>query len=196
MKYQGANMEELKQKIIDEGKALNNDILKVDSFINNQVDPLLMMHIGEDIAEHYRDKGITKVAAIETSGIAPAIMTASALQVPMVIIKKHTNKLVSGGLLQTEITSFTTGDTFELTVSPKFLKKDDHVLIIDDILANGEAIVGVIRLIRLAHATVAGSAVLIEKAFQPGRKKLEEAGVEVYSLTKIISMKKGHIEVE
>ena len=189
-------MEELKQKIIDEGKALNNDILKVDSFINNQVDPLLMMHIGEDIAEHYKNKGITKVAAIETSGIAPAIMTASALQVPMVIIKKHANKLVSGGLLQTEITSFTTGDTFELTVSPMFLKKDDHVLIIDDILANGEAMVGVIRLIRLAHATVAGSAVLIEKAFQPGRRKLEEAGIEVYSLTKIISMKKGHIEVE
>ena len=189
-------MDELRQKVIDEGRALNNDILRVDSFINNQVDPILMMHIGEDIAEHYKDMGITKVAAIETSGIAPAIMTASALSVPMVIIKKHANKLVSGGLLQTEITSFTTGDTFELTVSPKFLKKDDHVLIIDDILANGEAMVGVIRLIRLAHATVAGSAVLIEKAFQPGRRKLEESGVEVYSLTKIISMKKGHIEVE
>lgn len=189
-------MQELKDRLLSEGRAINKDMLKVDSFLNAQVDPVLMQHIGEHIAERYKDKGITKVVTIESSGIAPAFTTASVLGVPMIIIKKRANKAIAGKLLQTEITSFTTGNVYEITVSPKYVTKDDHVLIVDDFLANGEAMIGAIRLMRLAHATIAGAAVLIEKSFQPGHKKVQETGIDVYPLVRILSMEKDHIEIE
>lgn len=187
-------MKVLEEKILAEGKAINEDILKVDSFINHQVDPELMKQIGETFAAHYKDSGITKVATIESSGIAPALMTASALGVPMVILKKQPSKVLNDDLLQTAVTSFTKGTTYELTLAHKFMSADDHVLIIDDFLANGEAATGALRLIRKTHATVAGIGILIEKSFQPGRQKLLEQGVEVYSLARIRHLDKDLIE--
>ncbi len=189
-------MQLLKDRILADGRAINSDVLKVDSFITHQVDIELMEAIAADFAEHFKDEGITKVVAIESSGIAPALMTAKALKVPLVILKKQPSKLLNGSLLQTEVTSFTTAKTYELTASPKFLKAEDHCLIIDDFLANGEAVTGAIRLLRMAHATVGGVGILIEKSFQPGRKKLEGAGFEVYSLARIKSMKSGQVEFE
>lgn len=186
-------MKMLEEKILAEGKAMGEDILKVDSFVNHQVDPVLMQQIGTAFADHFKDKGVTKVVTIESSGIAPALMTALALNVPMVILKKQPSKVLNDDLYQTVVTSFTKGTSYELTLSQKFISESDHVLIIDDFLANGEAATGAIRLIRLAHATIAGVGILIEKSFQPGRQKLNDQGFEVYSLARVAKLEKDFI---
>ena len=178
-------MQLLKDKILKEGIAVNEDILKVDSFINHQVDPELMEAIAKQFAAYFKEKGVTKVVTIESSGIAPALFTAKELGVPMVIFKKQPSKILNDDLYQTIVTSFTKGTSYELTLSKKFIDESDHVLIIDDFLANGEAATGAIRLLRMAHATVAGVGILIEKSFQPGRAKLLDSGVDVYSLARI-----------
>ena len=187
-------MKELQERIKKDGIAVNEDILKVDSFINHQVDPVLMQQIGDAFAGHFGNKGITKVVTIESSGIAPALMTALSLNVPMIILKKQPSKILNDNLFQTEVTSFTKGTSYELTLSSKFVSEKDHVLIIDDFLANGEAATGAIRLIRKAHATIAGVGVLIEKAFQPGHEKLVSQGFDVYPLARISHMAKDEIE--
>lgn len=187
-------MRELEERILAEGVAINDNILKVDSFINHQVDPELMCKIGEAFAMRFANKGITKVATIESAGIAPALMTAAALHVPLVVLKKQPSKVLNDNLLQTEVTSFTKEISYELTLSKKYISEDDHVLIIDDFLANGEAATGAIRLIRHTHATIAGIGILIEKSFQPGRAKLNEQGMDVYSLARIAKLENGIIE--
>lgn len=187
-------MKLLEEKILTEGKAVNRDILKVDGFINHQVDPQLMQQIGEEFAKHFAGQGITKVATIESSGIAPALMTACAMNIPMIILKKQPSKVLNDDLYQTVVTSFTKGTSYELTLSGKFISENDHVLIIDDFLANGEAATGAIRLLRKAHATIAGVGILIEKSFQPGREKLQEQGIDVYSLARIKNLDTDLIE--
>lgn len=188
-------MKLLQEKVLADGIAINENILKVDSFINHQVEPELMKLIGEDFAEHFKDKGITKVATIESSGIAPALMTAAALQVPLLVLKKSPSKVLNENMYQTIVTSYTKGTSYELTLAGHLISEEDHVLIIDDFLANGEAATGAIRLIRKAHATIAGIGILIEKSFQPGRAKLEEQGFYVYSQVRIKKMDKGVIEL-
>lgn len=186
-------MNKLQERILSDGIVVDNDILKVDTFINNQVDPELMTYIGNELANHFKDKGITKVITIESSGIAPALMTAIELNVPLVILKKHQSKILNDNLYQTEVTSYTTGNTYELTLAADVINADDHVLVIDDFLADGEAATGSIRLIRMAHATVAGFGIVIEKSFQPGHQKLRDQGFDVYSLARIQSMNSEHI---
>ncbi len=187
-------MKILEDMIKEKGRALSEDILKVDSFINHQVDATLMQAIGKELAEHFKGQGITKVATIESSGIAPALMTALELDVPMLILKKQPSKVLNQNLYQTVVTSYTKGTSYELTLSKDFINENDHVLIIDDFLANGEAATGAIRLIRKAHATIAGVGILIEKSFQPGREKLTEQGIEVYSLARIAKLGENLIE--
>ena len=187
-------MKILEDMILERGIAVNEDILKVDSFVNHQVDPELMKNIGDEFAEHFKGQGITKVATIESSGIAPALMTALALNVPMLILKKQPSKILNQDLYQTVLTSYTKGTSYELTLSKNFISENDHVLIIDDFLANGEAATGAIRLIRKAHATIAGVGILIEKSFQPGYEKLTEQGIDVYSLARIAKLGEGVIE--
>lgn len=187
-------MKILEDMILERGIAVNEDILKVDSFVNHQVDPELMKNIGDEFAEHFKGQGITKVATIESSGIAPALMTALALNVPMLILKKQPSKILNQDLYQTVVTSYTKGTSYELTLSKNFISENDHVLIIDDFLANGEAATGAIRLIRKAHATIAGVGILIEKSFQPGYEKLTEQGIDVYSLARIAKLGEGMIE--
>ena len=149
-------MKELQEKILKEGTALNETVLKVDGFLNHQVDPLLMQKIGEEFANYFEDRGITKVFTIESSGIAPAVMAAIKLDVPMVILKKQQSKILNGEVYQTKVTSFTKGTSYELTVS--------------------------------------GIGIVIEKSFQPGRKKLDDRGFDVYSLARISRLDKGVIE--
>ena len=185
-------MKELQERIKKDGNAINEDILKVDSFINHQVDPELMAHIGEEFANHFKDRGITKIATIESSGIAPALMTAQCMGLPL--IKKQPSKVLNDHLFQTEVTSFTKGTSYELTLSSKFISENDHVLIIDDFLANGEAATGAIRLLRKAHATIGGIGILIEKSFQPGHEKLVSQGFDVYSLARIRHLAENEIE--
>ena len=187
-------MKLLEERIKKDGKALGKTVLKVDSFINHQVDSEFMDALGKDFAEHFKDCGITKVFTIESSGIAPALMTAKYLDVPMIILKKQTSKILNGKVYQTRVTSFTKGTSYELTLSQQFINENDHVLIVDDFLANGEAATGAIRLLRKAHATIAGVGILIEKSFQPGRGKLIEQGIDVYSLARISKLGKDLIE--
>lgn len=187
-------MKRLEDKIRNEGQALSETVLKVDGFINHQVDPVLMSEIGKTFAAYYKDKGITKVFTIESSGIAPAVYTAMELGVPMVILKKQTSKTLTGEVYQTNITSFTKGTSYELTLSKHYIQPDDVILVIDDFLANGEAANGATRLVEMADAKVAGIAILIEKAFQRGRSRLEKSGYEVRSLARVSKLGRGLIE--
>ena len=187
-------MKILEEKILSEGIAVNEDILKVDSFVNHQVDPVLMHQIGEAFAAHYKDCGVTKVVTIESSGIAPALMTALALNVPMIILKKQPSKVLNDNLYQTVITSFTKGTSYELTLYQDYIDPSDKVLLIDDFLANGEAAMGASRLIKESGAELSGIGILIEKSFQKGRKRLEDAGYYVYSQARIGRLDKGVIE--
>ena len=187
-------MKELEEKIKKEGKALSENILKVDSFLNHQVDIAFMQKIGKEFAKHYENQKITKVVTIESSGIAPATFAAHYLKVPLLILKKQKPNTLQNEFLQTTVFSFTKGQSYELTVAKKYIQKEDNALIIDDFLANGEASLGAIRLLEGLGAKVAGIGIVIEKAFQPGRKKLEEKGYEVYSLARIKKLGEGWIE--
>lgn len=187
-------MKLLEDRIKKEGKALSESVLKVDSFINHQVDPVLMDEIGKDFATHFKDKQITKVFTIESSGIAPALTTAAYLNVPMIILKKQTSKILNGDVYQTRITSFTKGTSYELTLYKDYVTPDDNILLIDDFLANGEAAMGGIRLVEMAGAKLAGIGILIEKSFQRGRQRLQNAGFEVYSLARIAKLGEGIVE--
>lgn len=193
-KYEVKKLKLLKDRILKEGKALSDSVLKVDVFLNHQVDPDLMQAVGEDFCEHFKDYGITRVLTIESSGIAPAVYAAQALHVPMVILKKQTSKILNGQVFQTNITSFTKGTSYELTLSKDYINKDDKVLIIDDFLANGEAATGAARLVQMAGAEVAGIGILIEKSFQNGRNRLINAGYHVYSQARVSRLGEGIIE--
>lgn len=184
----------LEERILKEGKALSESVLKVDSFINHQVDPVLMDQIGKEFADYFRDKNITKVLTIESSGIAPALTTAAYLQVPMIILKKQTSKILNGEVYQTRITSFTKGTSYELTLYKAYLNEEDRVLLIDDFLANGEAAMGGSRLVEQAGAELAGIGIVIEKSFQRGRKRLEDEGYDVYSLARVAKLSEGIVE--
>lgn len=187
-------MKSLEDRILSEGKALSDSVLKVNSFINHMVDPKLMHEIGDTFAAYYKNSSITKVVTIEVSGIAPAVYTAEALGVPLVILKKQTSKTLSGDVLQTNITSFTKGTSYELTLERAYVTADDHVLIIDDFLANGEAATGAATLVQEAGASIAGIGILIEKSFQRGRSRLEKNGYKVTSLVRVSKLARGKIE--
>ena len=181
----------LKDAILERGKALNQDVLLVDSFLNHQVDVPLMKAIGEEFAKHFADKGLTRIVTIESSGIAPAAFTALAMGLPLVIMKKQTSKIMNGNLLQTTVRSFTKGTQYELTVKHEFLPAGEKILLIDDFLASGEAAFGVLN---LADSEVCGVGIVIEKAFQSGHKRLVDMGMDVYSLARIASMSPDSIE--
>ena len=189
-------MELLKNRILADGKALSESVLLVDSFLNHQVDPELMEKVGEEFARLYADANVTRIATIESSGIAPAVMCALKLGVPMVIMKKQPSSILKDGVIQTEVFSFTKNSSYQLTLKSHFIHENDNVLIIDDFLANGEAAFGAIRLVEQAGGKVAGVGAVIAKAFQPGMKKLREAGYRVDALAPVSRMDKNVIEFE
>lgn len=187
-------MKELHDRIIKEGHVINESILKVDSFLNHKVDPNLMHKIGENFKNHFQDKGITEIFTIESSGIAPAVMTALQMNLPMIILKKEKSKILNNEVYQTTVHSFTKGSDYELTLSKKYICPEDKILIIDDFLANGEASLGTARLIEKCGAKVAGIGIVIEKSFQSGRKNIEKRGYDIYSLARIKSLSKNTIQ--
>ncbi len=186
-------MKLLEDKILREGIVLGEDILKVDGFISHQVDIPFMEELGKDMAAHFRGQGVTKVFTIESSGITPAVFAAKYLEVPMVILKKQSSQKLGTLVWQTEVVSYTKDLSYELTLARDYISDRDHVLIVDDFLANGEAVTGAVRLIRKAHATIAGVGVLIEKSFQPGREKLESQGIPVYAQASIRCFENGQV---
>ena len=187
-------MELLKQRILEEGRALNEHVLLVDSFLNHQVDVKLMRACGEEFARRFADAGITRVATIESSGIAPAAMTALTMDLPMVILKKSVSSILKDGIIQTEVFSFTKNAPYLLTLKAHFIQPGDRVLLVDDFLANGEAAFGGIRLLEQAGAQVVGVGAVIAKAFQPGMEKLRAAGYRVEALAAVTRLADGVIE--
>ena len=187
-------MELLQKKILDQGIALNANVLLVDTFLNHQVDVPLMQQVGKEFARIFGGCGVTRVATIESSGIAPASFAALELGVPLVIMKKSVSSILAEGTLQTTVTSFTKNISYPLTLKSKFVDPADKVLIIDDFLANGEAALGAIRLVEMAGGSVCGVGIVIEKAFQPGRQRLIDAGHRPYSLARVSRMAEGLIE--
>ena len=183
----------LEERILRDGRALSEDVLLVDSFLNHQVDTELMRAVGNEFARLFKDAGVTRVATIEASGIAPAVMTAQALQTPLVILKKSTSSILKEGVIQTEVFSFTRNSSYQLTLKSQFVRPGDRVLLIDDFLANGEAAFGGIRLLEQAGASVAGVGAVIAKAFQPGMRKLRAAGYRVEALAAVKSLANGQI---
>lgn len=181
-------MEALKERIRREGQNLGKGILKVDSFINHQVDPALMLAAGGAMAAHFGALGITKVLTAEISGIAPALTTALALGVPVVYARKTKPITMPDSIFTESAPSHTKGQEVKLMVSPEFLGSQDKVLIIDDFLATGETIFALIRLARQSGAEVIGVGAVIEKSFEGGRAKLEEMGLRVRSLAVITKM--------
>ncbi len=189
----GIQMRLLEERILRDGRALSEDVLLVDSFLNHQVDTELMRAVGNEFARLFKDAGVTRVATIEASGIAPAVMTAQALQTPLVILKKSTSSILKEGVIQTEVFSFTKNSSYQLTLKSQFVHPGDRVLLIDDFLANGEAAFGGIRLLEQAGASVAGVGAVIAKAFQPGMRKLRAAGYRVEALAAVKSLANGQI---
>lgn len=187
-------MKLLEDRIRKDGVALDGDVLLVDSFLNNQVDAVLMAEVGRAFAEAVKDMGITRVITIESSGIAPAQMAALTLNVPLVILKKSTSKILKDDVIQTEVVSYTKGKKYQLTMKKKYVLPEDKILLIDDFLASGEAAMGALRLIEETGAQVPVIGIVIEKSFQPGRGLLTEQGRKVISLARVSHMDAGHIE--
>ena len=186
-------MEQLKSKILAEGSVLGNGILKVDSFINHQVDPTLMNECGKEFAKLFANLGATKVLTAEISGIAPALTTALHLNLPVVYARKTKPVTMPDQVFLTLAPSHTKGRMVELIVSPDYLGRGERVLIIDDFLATGATILGLIRLAETAGAQVVGVGALIEKDFEGGREALSKLGLPVHSLAVISSLENNTI---
>jgi len=184
-------MEALHQKIREQGIVLSDQVLKVDAFLNHQIDPALMKLIGDEFATLFKDSGITKIVTIEASGIAPAIMTGLNLGVPVIFARKQQSLTLTENLLSATVYSFTKKTESTVAISPRHLTSSDRVLIIDDFLANGKASQALISIIKQAGATVAGLGIVIEKSFQGGRAELDSQGYRVESLARVKSLKDG-----
>ena len=187
-------MHALKDRILREGKDLGNGILKVDGFINHQVDPALMFDCGRELASRFQGTAVTKVLTAEISGIGPALLTGYHLGVPVVYARKTKPVTMPDQVFLTLSPSHTKGSAVELIVSPEYLRHNDRVLIIDDFLASGATILGLMRLASAAGATVVGVGALIEKLFEGGRDALAREDVPVHALVCVTSMADGRIE--
>ena len=187
-------MDLLKKRIVQDGKCFEGGILKVDSFINHQMDPILMKSIGVEFVRRFANKDFNKVMTIEASGIAPAIMVGYLLELPVVFAKKKQPKTMEN-MISTTVRSFTKDREYNVCISKDFLSKEDRVLFIDDFLANGNAANGIIDLIDQAGAQLAGMGFIIEKAFQHGGEVLRERGIHVESLAIIDSLDNCQIKI-
>ncbi len=181
-------MREMEEKILQEGTILPGGILKVGSFLNQQIDTAFLAEMGKEIARLYKDCGVTRILTIESSGIAIAAAAGMEMGVPMVFAKKHKTSNVDGSVYSTIVHSFTHGIDYNVVVSHDYLKKGDKVLLVDDFLAGGNALRGLIDLCGQADAEVVGVAVAIEKCFQGGGDSLREKGYRIESLGMVESM--------
>ncbi len=181
-------MELLKERIRRDGEVKGTDVLKVDSFLNHQMDISLLEEIGKEFLRRFAGCGVNKILTIEASGIGIACITAQSFHCPVVFAKKSQTKNIAGAVYATKVESFTHGKIYDVIVSRKFLGPQDRVLIIDDFLANGAALKGLIDLVDQAGAQLVGAGVVIEKAFQPGGDQVRAMGVRVESLARVKSM--------
>ncbi|MBQ7288707.1 MAG: xanthine phosphoribosyltransferase [Clostridia bacterium] len=181
-------MKLLEEKIRECGKIFEGGVLKVDSFVNHQIDVAFMCEVGKEFKRLYENNGVTKILTIEASGIGIACLTAQFFNVPVVFAKKSQSINISSDVYRSSVESFTHKRHYDIIVSKEFLKPEDRVLVIDDFLAMGSALQGLISLIRNAGATLVGAGIVVEKAFQPGGDLIRGMGVRVESLARIASM--------
>jgi xanthine phosphoribosyltransferase len=175
---------------------MSNDTLQMDAFLNHQVDPQLMVEIGNEFARRFRESNITKVLTIESSGIAVAFTTALALGVPLVFARRKKTLTTDGDVWCERVPSFTKGIVTDILVSKSVLSSSDRVLMIDDIIANGDAARGLIRILERSGAELAGVGVVVEKSFQAGARTIREQGIRFESIVAIKSLSNGAIEFE
>ncbi|HAW15952.1 MAG TPA: xanthine phosphoribosyltransferase [Clostridiales bacterium] len=181
-------MKALEDRILKEGVVLPGQVLKVGSFLNQKVDTSLMMLMGQEAARVFAQDGVTKVLTVEASGIPLAFATANAMGVPLVVAKKHKSANVSGEVLKAPVYSYTHKQTYEIVVSKDYIDSDDVVLIADDFLATGNALMGLTDIVHQQGARVAGAAIAIEKGFQKGGDTLREKGMKVLSMAIVDEM--------
>ena len=187
-------MQELKDRIMRDGRCLEGGILKVDNFINHQMDPMLMKACAIEFVRLFANEKFNKIVTIEVSGIAPAILVGSLLNLPVVFAKKKVPSTMEN-FLMTEVFSFTKRRSYEIVVDKRFLGPNDRVLFIDDFLANGNAAKGVLDLVHQSGASLAGMGFIIEKAFQQGGEELRRQGIHVESLAIVESLDNCEIKL-
>ena len=181
-------MQLLKDRILRDGRVLEGNILKVDNFLNHQIDVELFNEMGKELKKRYAGTEITKILTVEVSGIAIAAIVAQYFNVPVVFAKKYAGRNMDADSYETDVYSYTKDTTYKVRVSRKYINENDSVLLIDDFLANGNALLGLVDIASQAGAKIAGAGIAIEKAFQQGRKLVEEKGVRVESLAIIEKM--------
>lgn len=181
-------MELLKQKILTEGEVYEGNILKVDCFLNHQIDCVFLAQVGKEFHRLFKDEGVNKILTIEASGIAIGAMVAQEFKCPLVFAKKTKTKNIAGDVYTTKVESFTHGTTYDIMVSKKFLGNGDRVLIVDDFLAIGNALKGLIQLVKDSGAELVGCGTVIEKGYQHGGDNLRSQGIRVESLAIVESM--------
>lgn len=187
-------MKKLEEVILSHGKVLGKDILKVDSFLNHQIKPKLIQEMGEEFANHFKDKNINKILTVESSGIAPAVITGLVLDCDVVFARKQKSLTTDDNTYSSTCYSYTKEEMKRLIVSKDYLNENDNVLLIDDFLANGQAAKAMVAICKQAGANVAGVGIVIEKSYQDGRKLLDDMGIDVYSLARISHMDGKEIE--
>lgn len=186
-------MQLLEERILTDGNVIGEGVLKVDSFLNHQMDMTLFQEMGKEWKRLFADKPINKILTIEASGIGIACVTAQYFDVPVVFAKKAQSINIEGDVYSTKIESFTHKRTYDVIVSKKFIGPEDHVLIIDDFLANGCALEGLIEIVEQSGATIEGIGIAIEKGFQRGGKIIRDKGIRLESLAIIDSMENGKV---
>lgn len=186
-------MKLLEERILREGEALNEEVLKVDRFLNHQMDVALFNEMGQEWFRLFGQENVNKILTIEASGIGIACIAAQYFHCPVVFAKKSKSRNLSRDLYVTQVASFTHGNTNQVVVSKQYLNDEDRVLLIDDFLANGAALEGLMDLVRQAGATLIGAGIAVEKAFQPGGARIRAKGVRVESLARVQEMSAGRI---
>lgn len=187
-------MKLLEERILRDSVVVEDEVLKVDGFLNHQMDVTLFVEMGKEWARLFGPENVTKIITIEASGIGIACVAAEQFNCPVIFAKKTATKNISGEVYTADVHSSANGDLRHLMVSKQFLRPGDKVLLIDDFLANGAAIEGMVELVRQSGAEVVGAGIAVEKAFQPGGERLRKMGVRVESLAKIKSLEGGKIE--
>lgn len=183
----------LEERIKKDGQVLGEDVLKVDNFLNHQVDPELMAAMGEEFKRLFEGAPITKILTVESSGIAPAVFSGLAFHVPVVFARKHKSLTLQDNMYSATVYSYTKKVNNHISISKKFLNENDRVLVIDDFLANGQAVEGLLEIIDQAGAQLEGVGIVIEKTFQKGRELLDQRDIHVESLARIAAFEQGEV---
>lgn len=186
----------LEKRILEEGRVLPGNVLKVDSFVNHKIDPAFFMRIAEEFKSRFSDLKIDKILTVEVSGIAIAFAVGLLMDKEVIFAKKSVSKTLGDDVYKSSVYSYTKGVTYDIMVSKNYLNKGDRVLVIDDFLANGKALEGVYDILEQAGAQVEATGILIEKGFQNGGKRLREKGYKIESLATIKSLENGKVEFE